>query len=88
MDTIEVTPDIQEGLRFALSTLTDIEQETMALHFRQHLTYKQISEIRRCTNSNIRCLESNALRKLRQERLLGYILYGKDGYAEMEYVFH
>lgn len=88
LDSIEVTLDIQEGLRFALSTLTDIEQETMALRFRQHLTYRQISEIRRCTDSNIRYLEKNALRKLRQVRLLGYILYGKAGYAEMEYVFH
>lgn len=87
IDSIEVTPEMQAGLEYALTTLTDVEREVLKLRFEEHMTYAQIGVVRGRDGGGARQRESNAFRKLRQPRLLGCILYGKKGFEEMGYVF-
>ena len=88
LDSYEVTLDIKAGLDYALEELTEIERETLMLRFRDKLTYKRIGEIRGRTQ-NVACgTENNAMRKLRHSSRLGYILYGKEGFEQMDCVFH
>jgi len=88
VETIEVTPDIQAGLDYALSMLTKVEQEVLKLRFQNRLTYAEIGEIRGKTDHAACGVENNAMRKLRHLSLRGYILYGKEGFETMDCVFH
>ena len=45
IESIEVTPDMEAGLEYALSTLTDMEREILKLRFEGRLTYEQIGEL-------------------------------------------
>lgn len=88
IESIEVTPDMETGLEYALSTLTDIEREILKLRYEGRLTYDQIGEVRGRDGGGARQRESNAFRKLRRPPMIGYILYGKEGFAKMDYIFH
>ena len=88
IESIEVTPDMEAGLEYALSTLTDIEREILKLRFEGRLTYEQIGEVRGRSGSGARHGETNAFRKLRRPPMIGYILYGKEGFAKMDYIFY
>ena len=88
IESIEVTPDMETGLEYALSTLTDIEREILKLRFEGRLTYEQIGEVRGRSGSGARHGETNAFRKLRRPPMIGYILYGKEGFAKMDYIFY
>lgn len=88
IESIEITPDILAGLEYALSTLTDIQREVLKLRFKQHMTYEKIGEMRERSLNSARNIEVTAMHKLRRLPLIGYILYGKVGFAEMEYSFH
>ena len=83
----EITEDILAGIEYALSKLTDVEREVIKLRFAFHMTYKQIGITRGRSENGSRGITVNALRKLRRPKLLGYILYGKNGFAEMSYIF-
>jgi len=88
VETIEVTPDIQAGLDYALSTLTEVEQEVLQLRFQNRLTYAEIGEIRERSDHAACSTENNAMRKLPHLSLRGYVLYGKEGFEAMDCVFH
>jgi len=88
IDTFEVTEDIQAGLDFALSTLTDVEREVLKLRYEDRLTYAQIGAVRERSKNGARDTETNAFRKLRRPPMIGYILYGKKGFEEKDYIFH
>ena len=75
IESIEVTPDMETGLEYALSTLTDIEREILKLRYEGRLTYDQIGEVRGRDGGGARQRESNAFRKLRRPPMIGYILY-------------
>ena len=88
MESIEVTSDMQMGLDYALATLTDVEREVLRLRFEDRLTYAQIGSIRERTGKSACGVENNAMRKLRRPPMIGYILYGKERFTEMDHVFH
>lgn len=88
MDTFDVTTDIQEGLDYALSELTEVEQEVLKLRFQERLTYEKIGALRGRSNHGACAVENNAMRKLRHSSRLGYVLYGKKGFEAMDCVFH
>lgn len=88
VETVEVTPDIQAGLDFALSKLTEVEQEVLKLRFQNRLTYTEIGEIRGKSGHSACGTENNAMRKLRRASLRGFILYGKEGFEAMDCVFY
>ena len=87
MDSIKVSTDIREGLEYALSSLTEIEQEVLRFRFQEHKTYKEIGVARGCTGNSACGSENNAMRKLRESSRLGYILYGREGFEAMNCVF-
>lgn len=88
LESVEVTPDIQAGLDYALLQLTAIEQAILKLRFQERLTYQQIGIVRGRTGHGACGAENNAMRKLRHHSRLGYILYGKEGFESMGGVFH
>ena len=88
VESIEVTPDIQAGLEYALTKLTEVEQEVLKLRFQERLTYENIGKVRGKTGHSACGTENNAMRKLRRTTLRGYILYGKEGFESMDCVFH
>ena len=88
VETIDVTPDRQAGLDYALSKLTEVEQEVLKLRFQERLTYDEIGKVRGKTGHSACGTENNAMRKLRRTTLRGYILYGKEGFEAMDCVFY
>ena len=88
VETIDVTPDKQAGLDYALSKLTEVEQEVLKLRFQERLTYDEIGKVRGKTGHSACGTENNAMRKLRRTTLRGYILYGKEGFEAMDCVFY
>lgn len=88
LESYEITSDIQVGLEYALATLTDIEREVLKLRFEDRLTYAQIGAVRERTGKGACGAENNAMRKLRRTPMIGYILYGKEGFTEMDHIFH
>ena len=86
VDSIEVTPDRQAGLDYALSKLTEVEQEVLKLRFQERLTYDEIGKVRGKTGHSACGTENNAMRKLRRTTLRGYILYGKEGFEAIDCV--
>lgn len=87
IDSIEITPDILAGVEYTLSTLTAVEQEVLKLRFQERMTYAEIGKARGHTGHGACGTEDNAMRKLRQNSRLGFLLYGKDGFDAMERVF-
>ena len=86
VETIDVTPDKQAGLDYALSKLTEVEQEVLKLRFQERLTYDEIGKVRGKTGHSACGTENNAMRKLRRTTLRGYILYGKEGFEATDCV--
>lgn len=87
VESIDVTPDRQAGLDYALSKLTEVEQEVLKLRFQERLTYAEIGKVRGKTGHSACGTENNAMRKLRRTTLRGYILYGKEGFEAMDCVW-
>ena len=88
VETIDVTPDRQAGLDYALSKLTEVEQEVLKLRFQERLTYDEIGKVRGKTGHSACGTENNAMRKLRRTTLRGYILYGKEGFEAIDCVLY
>ena len=76
VDSIEVTPDRQAGLDYALSKLTEVEQEVLKLRFQERLTYDEIGKVRGKTGHSACGTENNAMRKLRRTTLHSGIFSG------------
>lgn len=86
--TPEITDDIAAGVECALASLTEKEQRVMQYRYMERKSYAAIGRTLGVTGSGIAHLHNNAVRKLKQPKNLGLILYGKDGFAAMHYQFH
>ena len=81
----DITDDIKAGLDYALSTLSEREQEIVRLRYQERLPLREIGLAIGVTTERIRSLGDRILRKLREPRVLGYIKYGKYGwYAALD----
>lgn len=83
-----LTEDVLAGLEYALSTLKERERAILRQRFEQRKPVAEIAADFGVTKSRIRECECNALRKLRQRTVLGYILYGREGFAARNYAYH
>lgn len=79
----DITDDIKAGLDYALSTLSEREQEIVRLRYQERLPLREIGLAIGVTTERIRSLGDRILRKLREPRVLGYIKYGKYGYEAL-----
>ena len=79
----DITDDIKAGLDYALSTLSEREQEIVRLRYQERLPLREIGLAIGVTTERIRSLVDRILRKLREPRVLGYIKYGKYGYEAL-----
>ena len=84
----ELTDDVLAGLEYALSILTDREREVLHQRYEERKTYSAIGVTFHVTASTVQKNEYSAFRKLRHRQVMGYILYGKDGFAQREYTYH
>ena len=87
VESIDVTADRQAGLDYALSKLTEVEQEVLRFRFQERLTYAEIGKVRGKSDHSACGTENNAMRKLRQTSLRGYIVFGKEGFETMDCVY-
>ena len=88
LEVPELTDDVIAGLEYALSMLTDREREVLYQRYEERKTYSTIGTIFQVTASTVQKNEYSAFRKLRHRQVMGYILYGKDGFAQREYTYH
>ena len=88
LEVPELTDDVLAGLEYALSMLTDREREVLHQRYEERNTYSAIGATFHVTTSTVQKNEYSAFRKLRHRQVMGYILYGKDGFAQREYTYH
>ena len=88
LEVPELTDDVLAGLEYALSMLTDREREVLHQRYEKRKTYSAIGAAFHVTVSTIQKNEYSAFRKLRHRQIMGYILYGKDGFVQREYTYH
>lgn len=75
-----ITDDIQAGLEYILTTLSDREQEIIRLRFRERRTRADIGEEFCITQERVRQIEAKALRKLRLPNRYQFIRVGLMGF--------
>ena len=88
LEVPELTSDVFAGIEYALSKLTEREREVLHQRYEERKTYSAIGEVLDVTASTVQKNEYSAFRKLRHRQVMGYILYGKDGFAQREYTYH
>ena len=88
LEVPELTSDVFAGIDYALSKLTEREREVLHQRYEERKTYSAIGEVFDVTASTVQKNEYSAFRKLRHRQVMGYILYGKDGFAQREYTYH
>lgn len=77
-----INEDIMAGIRYALSTLEDREQEILNQRFSQNATRPVIGEKLGISQERVRQIENRALRKLRVPSRWNYMKLGVCGYME------
>lgn len=77
-----ITPDIENGIEFALSHLEPIEQQLLKLRRYSSLALSQIATRLSLSVTQAEALETSACKKLRQFHLWNYMLYGIVGYVK------
>ena len=77
-----ITQDNIDGLLFALTTLSDREQEIIRLRFVERQTYAAIGQVFGISLERTRQILVRAMRRLREPSRLPYIKYGLQGYEE------
>jgi len=88
LEVPELTDDVLAGLEYALSMLTDREREVLYQRYKERKTYSAIGAAFHVTASTVQKNEYSAFRKLRHRQVMGYILYGKNGFTQREYTYH
>ena len=88
LEVPELTDDVLAGIDYALSMLSDRERVVLHQRYEERKTYSAIGEVFHVTASTVQKNEYSAFRKLRHRQIMGYILYGKDGFAQREYTYH
>ncbi len=88
LEVLELTDDVLAGIDYTLSMLTDREREVLHQRYEERKTYSAIGATFHVTASTVQKNEYSAFRKLRHRQVMGYILYGKDGFAQREYTYH
>lgn len=79
----EYTQDIIAGIHYAISTLSDREQQLIYLRYADRYTLKEIGSVFSVKQERARQIESAALRKLRSRRNWMYITNGIEGYTKI-----
>ena len=74
-----LSEDVERGLDFALSTLTDREQTVLKFRFQEYMTFSEVGKEFKVTNERIRQIEAKALRKLRHPSRMKYYKFGLTG---------
>ena len=75
----EITPDIQAGIEYSLSTLDERERGVIRFRFVDRKKYDEIGKELEISSGRVRQIEMKAFRKLREPRRWNYILYGVEG---------
>lgn len=83
----EITDDIIAGMDYVLSTLTEREREVLRQRYMERKTYAAIAESLGVSKSRIQQNEYHAFRAMRYIRNMGFLLYGKKGFAARHYIF-
>ena len=79
-----LSADVLAGLRYALSTLPDIQQELLRLHYSGGKPLPQIAASLSIPLEQAESLHANALKKLRAASRWNYIQYGIVGWHQKE----
>ncbi len=76
---VGITEDIRAGLRYVLSTLSDVEQEYLHLRYRERKPLVEIGKILNLSREQMAQVEKAAISKLRHPSKWNYIRYGVAG---------
>jgi len=83
----EITNDIMAGMDYVMSELTEREREVLRQRYMERKTYAAIAESLGVSKSRIQQNEYHAFRTMRYIRNMGFLLYGKEGFAARHYIF-
>ncbi len=83
----EITDDMMAGMDYVLSALTERECEVLRQRYVERKTYAAIAESLGVSKSRIQQNEYHAFRAMRYKRNMGFLLYGKEGFAARHYIF-
>ena len=83
----EITDDIITGMDYVLSALMEREREVLRQRYMERKTYAAIAESLGVSKSRIQQNEYHAFRAMRYKRNMGFLLYGKEGFAARHYIF-
>ena len=83
----EITDDIMAGIEYVLSELTEREREVLRQRYEERKTYTAIADSLGVCKSRIPQNEHHAFRAMRYKRNMGFLLYGKEGFAARHYIF-
>ncbi len=81
----DITPDIYNGIQFAICMLKPNAQEVLRRRFQQRQTFEEIGKAMGFSLENSRRICSEALRKIRTPSYLMYIRYGLKGATKRNY---
>lgn len=81
---VSQSADVQAGLRYALSTLTEVEQELVRLHYAQGRSLADAAAQLSLSQEEARACGGKLLQKLRIPSRWNYIRYGVAGYLKKE----
>lgn len=79
-----ISPDIQSGLYYALSLLTDTEQALLRLYYAEDKTAAETASALEFTLEEFEAHKTAVFKKLRRPSRWNYIQYGIAGYLENE----
>lgn len=78
----QFSEDHLAGLEYAISQLTEREQEIIKHRYKDKIAFSQIGLPMKISGNRVSQIERNALRKLYSPRLLKYYKYGLNGYKQ------
>lgn len=79
---VSFTKDVQAGIRYALSTLEDVEQELLWMRYAEKKTLEEIGRHFAVSPEDVRKLELIIFKKLRLPSRWNYIQYGIAGHLK------
>lgn len=76
----ELNTDQLEGLAYALDLLTEAMQMVIRAKYEDYMTYQEIADLYHLTKERIESIHAKAIRLLKRERRLPFIVYGYSGW--------
>ena len=83
LDLQEITEDLCAGLNYGLCLLSEREHKIISSIYFQQKSIATVCRDDKVTTDFVLALEKNALKKLRQDVIAGYILNGIDGFTRI-----